>query len=60
LWEVRFEDLKAFLKERRPENESLDYKSEWDVRVAKHVCAIANTSGGNDIKRSRCSVSPTR
>ena len=39
-------DIQAFLDQRLPEGERIDYKAELNPRVAESIGAMANTRGG--------------
>lgn len=41
-----YDDLTAFLQERREENVRLDYKESWTNKIIETACAFANTYGG--------------
>jgi hypothetical protein len=47
LSEMTYQDLEGFLRLRRAEGEDLDYKQEWDDKIVRTICAMANTAGGN-------------
>lgn len=44
--EITAEDLDAFLKQRIPEGQQLDYKQAVDKSLAKSIASFANTVGG--------------
>ncbi len=46
---VSYDDIKSLLDSKIPESDILDYKSKMmdDQKLVKHVCAFANTRGGD-------------
>ena len=47
--DISYKDIESLLNEKIDESDILDYKSEMinDEKLIKHVCAFANTRGGN-------------